>query len=66
VLLATHINGQPLIPEHGAPLRLVVPPEWDCFASVKWLQRIELTERRAKATGPSIALARIGQRGPIT
>jgi DMSO/TMAO reductase YedYZ molybdopterin-dependent catalytic subunit len=66
VLLATHMNGQPLAPEHGAPLRLVVPPEWDCFASVKWLQRIELTERRAKATGPSIALARIGQRGSIT
>jgi DMSO/TMAO reductase YedYZ molybdopterin-dependent catalytic subunit len=66
VLLATHMNGQSLTPEHGAPLRLVVPPEWDCFASVKWLQRIELTERRAKATGPSIALARIGQRGPIT
>ncbi len=63
VLLATHINGQPLPPEHGAPLRLVVPAAWDCFASVKWVQRIELTERRAKATGPTIALSRIGNRG---
>ena len=66
VLLATDMNGEPLTPEHGGPLRLVVPAAWDCFASVKWLQRIELTERRAQATGPSIALARIGQRGPIT
>lgn len=66
VLLATHLNGGPLAPEHGAPLRLVVPAEWDCFASVKWLQRIELTERRATASGPTIALARIGQRGAIT
>ncbi len=63
VLLATHMNGQPLPPEHGAPLRLVVPADWDCFASVKWVQRIELTERRAKATGPTIALSRIGNRG---
>ncbi len=63
VLLATHMNGQPLPPEHGAPLRLVVPADWDCFASVKWVQRIELTERRARATGPTIALARIGNRG---
>ena len=66
VLLATDMNGEPLTPEHGGPLRLVVPAAWDCFASVKWLQRIELTERRAKATGPAIALARIGQRGPLT
>ena len=65
VLLATHMNGQPLAPEHGAPLRLVVPAAWDCFSSVKWVQRIELTERRAKATGPAIALARIGQRGGV-
>jgi DMSO/TMAO reductase YedYZ molybdopterin-dependent catalytic subunit len=64
VLLATHMNGQPLTAEHGAPLRLVVPPTWDCFASVKWVQRIEFTERRAMATGPAIALARIGQRDP--
>lgn len=64
VLLATHMNGQPLSAEHGAPLRLVVPADWDCFSSVKWVQRLELTERRARATGPTIALTRIGRRGP--
>ena len=65
VLLATRMNGDSVTPEHGAPLRLVVPTEWDCFASVKWVQRLELTERRAHATGPAIALGRIGKRGPV-
>ena len=38
-LLVTHINGQPLPPQHGAPLRLIVPG-WYGMASVKWLNRI--------------------------
>lgn len=44
VLLAWAMNGQPLPPQHGAPLRLVVPG-WFGMASVKWLERIELLER---------------------
>jgi DMSO/TMAO reductase YedYZ molybdopterin-dependent catalytic subunit len=44
VLLAWAMNGQPLAPQHGAPLRLVVPG-WFGMASVKWLERIELLER---------------------
>lgn len=44
VLLAWSMNGQPLAPQHGAPLRLVVPG-WFGMASVKWLSRIELLER---------------------
>jgi sulfane dehydrogenase subunit SoxC len=44
VLLAWAMNGQPLSPQHGAPLRLVVPG-WFGMASVKWLSRIELLER---------------------
>jgi len=38
-LLVTHMNGQPLPPEHGAPVRLVVP-RWYGMAAVKWLTRI--------------------------
>jgi DMSO/TMAO reductase YedYZ molybdopterin-dependent catalytic subunit len=38
-LLATHLNGEPLTAEHGAPLRLVVPG-WYGVASVKWLVEI--------------------------
>jgi DMSO/TMAO reductase YedYZ molybdopterin-dependent catalytic subunit len=40
VLLAWAMNGQPLLPQHGFPLRLVVPG-WYGMASVKWLDRIE-------------------------
>jgi len=40
VLVAYAMNGQPLLPQHGAPLRLVVPG-WYGMASVKWLERIE-------------------------
>ncbi|WP_299875300.1 sulfite oxidase [uncultured Cocleimonas sp.] len=40
IMLAWEINGQPLPPQHGFPLRLVVPG-WYGMASVKWLNRIE-------------------------
>ena len=39
VLLAYEINGQPLPPQHGFPLRLLVPG-WYGMTSVKWLRRI--------------------------
>jgi sulfite oxidase len=41
VLLATHLNGAPLPPAHGFPLRAVVPG-WIGARSVKWLGRINL------------------------
>ena len=40
VLLVWAMNGAPLLPQHGFPLRLVVPG-WYGMASVKWLNRIE-------------------------
>lgn len=40
VLLAYEMNGQPLPPQHGFPLRLLVPG-WYGMTSVKWLDRIE-------------------------
>ena len=39
VLLAYEMNGRPLEPQHGAPVRLVVPG-WYGMTSVKWLTRI--------------------------
>jgi sulfane dehydrogenase subunit SoxC len=39
VLLAYALNGQPLPPQHGFPLRLLVPG-WYGMTSVKWLRRI--------------------------
>jgi len=44
VLLAYEMNGAPLLPQHGAPLRLLVP-RWYGMASVKWLERIEAIDR---------------------
>jgi DMSO/TMAO reductase YedYZ molybdopterin-dependent catalytic subunit len=44
VLLAYEMNGRPLEPQHGYPLRLLVPG-WYGMASVKWLCRIEATAK---------------------
>src|SRR5437762_599700 len=44
VLLAYKMNGDDLPPEHGFPVRAIVPG-WYAMASVKWLQRIIVTDR---------------------
>lgn len=44
VLLAWAMNGEPLLPVHGAPVRLVVPG-WGAIASTKWLVGLELIDR---------------------
>ena len=43
VILAWEANGQPLLPAHGFPLRLVVPT-WYGMASVKWLKAITVID----------------------
>lgn len=43
VLLVHQMNGAPLLPQHGAPLRIIVPG-WYGMASVKWLSRIEAVD----------------------
>src|SRR5213076_2299134 len=44
VLLAYKMNGVDLPPQHGFPLRAIVPG-WYAMASIKWLQRIIVTDR---------------------
>jgi len=46
VLLATHHDGQPLTPEHGYPLRLIVPHLYG-WKSVKWVRGFEFMEHDA-------------------
>ena len=45
LLLAYEMNGEPLPPNHGGPLRLIVPG-WYGIANVKWLQRIHFQDTR--------------------
>lgn len=44
VLLAHSWEGAPLTPEHGAPVRVVMP-QWYFWKSAKWLCRIEVRAR---------------------
>ena len=43
VLLAYELNGESLPPQHGFPLRLLVPG-WYGMTSVKWLERITVLD----------------------
>jgi DMSO/TMAO reductase YedYZ molybdopterin-dependent catalytic subunit len=44
-LLCYEMNGGPLPPEHGFPVRLIAPG-WFGVANVKWLNRIEVMDHR--------------------
>ena len=45
-LLAWGMNGEPLLPDHGFPLRLVLPG-WVGIASIKWLGSLEVADAPA-------------------
>jgi DMSO/TMAO reductase YedYZ molybdopterin-dependent catalytic subunit len=47
-ILAYEMNGEALPEKNGFPLRLIVPG-WYGVANVKWLQRIELSDRRLQS-----------------
>ena len=48
-ILAWGMNGEDLLPDHGYPLRLVLPG-WVGIASIKWLGSLEVS--RAELTSP--------------
>ena len=65
VLLAYELNGVPLPPQHGFPLRLLVPG-WYGMTSVKWLARIDVVDAAVRGLPDGEALpaaARRGRRG---
>jgi DMSO/TMAO reductase YedYZ molybdopterin-dependent catalytic subunit len=76
VLLAYAMNGQPLLPQHGHPVRLVVPG-WYGMAHVKWLRRLHVVDKpfngfqhrayrlRQNPDDDGIPLARIAPRALI-
>lgn len=43
-LLAYEVNGRPLPPEHGLPVRLIVPG-WYGVNSVKWLEEVHVMDK---------------------
>lgn len=45
VLLVYEMNGAPLPPQHGAPVRLIAPG-WYGMAHVKWLRDIEVVRKQ--------------------
>jgi DMSO/TMAO reductase YedYZ molybdopterin-dependent catalytic subunit len=45
LLLVWEMNGQPLAPSHGAPVRLLVPG-WYGVSNVKWLDHIHVQDTR--------------------
>ena len=47
VLLAYYMNGEPLQPQHGYPVRLLVPG-WYGMTHVKWLKSIEAVDKPFK------------------
>jgi hypothetical protein len=46
-MLADSLDGEPLPPKHGGPLRLVVPKQLG-YKSVKWVARIELSAEQVR------------------
>ena len=47
-VLADRVNGEPLPPAHGGPVRLVMPGYY-AINSVKWVRRVALTEVESDA-----------------
>jgi sulfane dehydrogenase subunit SoxC len=54
VCLAYQMNGVPLPPQHGSPLRLVVS-DWYGMASVKWLKEIRALEEPFEGVQQALA-----------
>src|SRR5215210_3416574 len=68
-LLAYEMNGDPLPPQHGYPLRLVVPG-WYGMQNVKWLTRITALEEPFTGFQNSVAYRMYDENGepgePVT
>jgi DMSO/TMAO reductase YedYZ molybdopterin-dependent catalytic subunit len=64
VLLAYEMNGEKLSAAHGFPLRAIVPG-WYAMASVKWLQRLIVTNKPFNGFYQSLDYTYWDRRGPL-
>jgi DMSO/TMAO reductase YedYZ molybdopterin-dependent catalytic subunit len=55
-MLATHMNGEPLPPNHGAPVRLIIPGWYGC-CNPKWVDTIRLVDASEPATAQMLEFA---------
>jgi DMSO/TMAO reductase YedYZ molybdopterin-dependent catalytic subunit len=65
VLLAYKINGDDLPPEHGFPVRAIVPG-WYAVASIKWLQKVIVTNKPFGGYYQTIDYSYWQRRGELT
>jgi DMSO/TMAO reductase YedYZ molybdopterin-dependent catalytic subunit len=54
--LVTHQDGEPLLPDHGAPVRLLVPGWYGC-CNLKWVKAIRWVAQHAPATTQMLEFA---------
>lgn len=54
--LATHMNGAPLPPDHGEPVRLMVPGWYGCCA-IKWVDGLRFVDDSEPASSQMIEFA---------
>ncbi len=45
VLFATELEGKPLEPRHGGPVRLIVPDKY-AYKSAKWVRKVKFTKQQ--------------------
>ena len=62
-LLAIRLDEGALPPEHGGPVRLVVPGG-ECFMNIKWLDHLEFRSEPGTNTAKTIALGRLSSVEP--
>ncbi|THF70298.1 sulfite oxidase [Deinococcus sp. Arct2-2] len=65
VLLVYAMNGQPLTPQHGFPVRAIVPG-WYGMASVKWLTGIYVTNTPFQGFFQTLDYSYWQHRGPLS
>jgi DMSO/TMAO reductase YedYZ molybdopterin-dependent catalytic subunit len=65
VLIADRLGGEPLTPDHGAPVRLVSPSQYG-YMSTKHLCRIDVVDRAPRMKNPvAIRLGPVVVRTPL-